>query len=208
MIETDMDELQSAPYPIVLRLQGQRCTVFGSGHEAESKTAALEAAGARVARSESYDPALIEGATLVISAGPDRSQNARIFADCAARGILVNCLDDPPHCRFTFPSIHRQGDLTIAVSTNGTCPALAVRIRETLGRSYGPEYAKFLAICRNVRRQITESIPEFGARRALWYRIVESPAIGLLGQGRDEEAGRSISALIEQAADGKPEAEE
>jgi siroheme synthase (precorrin-2 oxidase/ferrochelatase) len=59
-----------------------------------------------------------------------------------------------------------------------------------------------------VRRRITESIPEFGVRRALWYRIVESPAIGLLGQGRDEEAERALSALIEQAVGDRPEAPE
>jgi siroheme synthase-like protein len=191
-----MDEPSPAPYPVVLRLQGQRCVVFGSGHEAEQKSAGLEQAGAEVIRSHTYDSSLIEGACLVVAAGPNRSENPRIFADCVSRGILINCLDDPPYCRFTFPSIHRQGDLTIAVSTNGACPALAVRIRETLGQSFGPEYATFLAICRSLRQRIKTAIPDFDRRRDLWYRLVESPALDLLRAGNEEEARILAESLI------------
>ena len=195
-------------YPITLSVQGRLCLVLGGNEEAGRKAAQLEAAGARVRRASDYAPELVEGIYLAVLAGQTREVNAEVFALGEARGFLVNCQDDPPRCHFAYPSIHRQGDLTIAVSTNGACPALAVRIRETLGRSYGPEYGKFLAICRSVRRRITASIPEFGVRRALWYRIVESPAIGLLGQGRDEEAERALSALIEQAVSDRPEAPE
>lgn len=199
MIESVMDDRSPTSYPIVLRLEGQRCAVFGSGHEAAQKIADLEQAGATVVRSEDYDPALIEGACVVIAAGPDRSQNPRIFADCKARGILVNCLDDPPHCRFTFPSIHRQGDLTIAVSTNGACPALAVRIRETLGRTYGPEYAAFLEMCRALRDRLKRGVPEFERRKAFWYRLVESPALGLLREGKRAEADALKETLLSEA---------
>ncbi|MBA3974815.1 MAG: hypothetical protein C0504_11435 [Candidatus Solibacter sp.] len=192
-------------YPITLSVEGRLCLVLGGNEEAERKARQLEAAGARVRRAAAYAPGLLDGVFLAVLAGQTREVNAAVFTEGETGGFLVNCLDDPPHCRFTFPSIHRQGDLTIAVSTNGACPALAVRIRETLGRSYGPEYARFLAICRSVRRRIRETIPEFGARRALWYGIVESPAIGLLGQGRDEEAGRAVSSLIEQAAGDRSE---
>ncbi len=200
MIRTDMDEPSPAPYPVVLRLQGQRCVVFGSGHEAEQKIAGLRLAGAEVIRSDKYDPSLIEGACLVVAAGPGRSENARIFADCSARGIFINCIDDPPHCRFTFPSVHRQGDLTIAVSTNGACPALAVRIRETLGRSYGPEYAAFLTICQSLRQRIKRAIPDFDRRRALWYRLVESPALDLLRAGNESEARDLARKLVDEEA--------
>lgn len=189
-------------YPITLSVEGRVCLVVGEGEEAERKAQQLEAAGACVRRAAAYAPGLLDGVFLAVLAGQGREVNARVFAEAESRGVLTNCLDDPPHCHFAFPSIHRQGDLTVAVSTNGACPALAVRIRETLGRSYGPEYAKFLEICRGVRRRITESIPDFARRKALWYRIVESPAIGLLQQGRDEEAGETVRALIEEASGG------
>lgn len=201
MIESVMVETTPAPYPIVLRLQGLRCAVFGSGHEAALKSAALEQAGAIVVRSADYDPALIDGASLVIAAGPGREENPRIFADCTARGIFVNCLDDPPNCRFTFPSVHRQGDLTIAVSTNGACPALAVRIRETLGRAYGPEYSAFLEMCRALRDRLKRVAPEFERRKAFWYRLVDSPALGLLREGKRFEAEAVKESLLSQVVE-------
>lgn len=193
-----MDETSNAGYPVVLRLAGKHCVVFGTGHEAELKAAGLDAAGARVVRSERFDAALLEGAFLVVAAGPDRSENPRIFAECEARGILVNCLDDPPRCRFTYPSVHRQGDLLIAVSTSGACPALAVRLRERFEREFGSEYARFLAMCRDWRPRLADLYPDFGQRKAAWYRIVDSRALALLREGRDAEA----AAEIERAARG------
>lgn len=185
----------SEGYPVVLRLEGKRCVVIGAGQEAEQKAAGLESAGASVVRAERYFPALVEGAFLVVSAGPDRGDNARIFAECEARGILVNCLDDPPCCRFTYPSVHRQGDLIIAVSTSGACPALAVRLRERFEREFGPEYASFLAICRGLRERLAGLFPDFAERKRRWYQIVDSPAIGLLREGREDEARAEIEAL-------------
>lgn len=182
----------SEGYPVVLRLEGKRCVVIGAGHEAEQKAAGLRAAGAAVVLEESYSPALLEGAFLVVAAGPDRGDNARIFAECETRGILVNCLDDPPCCRFTYPSVHRQGDLMIAVSTSGACPALAVRLRERFEREFGPEYASFLAICRGLRERLARICPDFAERKRRWYQIVDSPAIELLRQGREDEAQAEI----------------
>jgi precorrin-2 dehydrogenase / sirohydrochlorin ferrochelatase len=194
-----MEQVSSTGYPVVLRLAGKRCVVFGTGHEAEQKAAGLRAAGAEVVQSAHYDPALIEGAFLVVAAGPDRSENPRIFADCEARGILVNCLDDPPRCRFTYPSVHRQGDLLIAVSTSGACPALAVRLRERFEREFGKEYEWFLEMCRGLRGRLSTLYPDFGARKAAWYRIVDSPALVLWKEGRAAEAEAAVESAIEGA---------
>lgn len=190
----------SEGYPVVLRLEGKRCVVIGVGPEAEQKAAGFHSAGAAVVRAERYRPALLEGAFLVVAAGPDRADNARIFADCEARGILVNCLDDPPRCRFTYPSVHRQGDLIIAVSTSGACPALAVRLRERFEREFGPEYARFLAICRGLRDRLARVFPDFEERRRCWYRMVDSGALDLLRQGREEEARAELESAARPGA--------
>ena len=57
-------------------------------------------------------------------------------------GIWLNAIDQPALCDFITPAIVRRGELTIAISTNGRCPALARQIREDLERQYGPEYAE------------------------------------------------------------------
>lgn len=195
----------SEGYPVVLRLAGKRCVVFGTGHEAEQKAAGLRAAGASVARAAAYDEALLDGAFLVVAAGPDRKDNARIFAACEQRSILVDCLDDPPHCRFTYPSVHRQGGLLIAVSTSGSCPALAVRLRERLEREYGGEYARFLELCRDLRGRLAARFPDFAVRKAVWYRIVDSPALALLRQGRDQDARAAVEEILAEPLAPPPE---
>jgi siroheme synthase-like protein len=136
----------------------------------------------------------LDGCFLVISDLPD---NSLIFRMAEEQGILCNSVDDPSHCRFSFGSLHRQGDLTIAISTNGYAPALAVRLKERLQREVGPEYAEFLRVLKEARPQITARISDFGARRELWYRIVDSEILALLRAGNTDGAQALLRSLID-----------
>ncbi|HEY3443996.1 MAG TPA: bifunctional precorrin-2 dehydrogenase/sirohydrochlorin ferrochelatase [Paludibaculum sp.] len=160
-------------YPIILNLTGARVLVLGEGREAEEKSAALAECGAVVERRPDYEPGTISGYLLVIAASPDRSRNGEIFAEAERLGVLINCIDDPPHCRFTFASIVRRGELLIAISTGGACPALAVRLREQMEREYGPEYEEFLVMARGLREKLAEAVPDFQQRRRVWYAMVD-----------------------------------
>jgi siroheme synthase-like protein len=108
-------------------------------------------------------------------------------------------VDDPEHCRFSFGSVHRRGDLTIAISTNGAAPALAVRLRERLEREIGAEYGELLRMLQDTRSEIGSRIADFGARRALWYRIVDSDVLDKLRLGQREAAERALRQMIEEA---------
>lgn len=186
-------------YPIILSLAGKRCVVVGRGREADEKSDGLRDAGAVVVRSETWHESLLNGAFLVVSAGPDREMNPVIFEACERRGILVCSIDDPASCRYTYPSVHRQGDLIIAISTSGSCPALSVRLRERLQRELGPEYATFLEICRGLRERLSRLVPAFAERKAIWYRIVDSRALDLIRNGKRREAEQTIEELLPPA---------
>jgi precorrin-2 dehydrogenase / sirohydrochlorin ferrochelatase len=204
-------------YPIFLDLSGKKCLVTGEGYEVAGKVRALVAAGAQVTyvnptaedsihelamqsrivwKSREFHPDDLKDCFLVIT---DRGDNNEVFRLAEQRCVLCNAVDDPANCRFTFGSLHRQGDLTIAISTNGQAPAVAVRLKQKLEREIGPEYAALLAMLRVYRPVITKSIPDFGARRDLWYRIVDSSALSLLRRGRIEIAAETICELIDQA---------
>ena len=60
------------------------------------------------------------------------AMNARVAADCRARGVPVNCVDAPALCDFFFPALITAGEVTVAVSTGGASPALAAALREYL----------------------------------------------------------------------------
>ena len=161
-------------YPIIVDLTGKRVLVLGEGREADEKSAALAACGAVVERRLQYEPGSLSGYFLAVGASADRSRNAEIFAEAESLGVLVNCIDDPPHCRFTFASIVRRGELLIAISTGGVCPALAVRLREQFERDLGPEYEEFLILARSLREKLAAAVPDFQRRKAIWYAMVDA----------------------------------
>lgn len=211
-------------YPVFLNLEGRRCLVIGGNAMAAEKAMGLVAAGARVTvlsetvadevaeaallgnlqwLPRTWEPGDLAGYYLVVCAPDDRSINARIHAEAEERGILFNALDDPPHCGFIFASVHRQGDLVMAISTSGVAPALGVRLRRCLGELLGPEYDAFLRMAREYRDAITTQLPAFVPRRDLWYAIVDSEIIPLLKRG-DECAARALFETFLEGAGVQP----
>jgi precorrin-2 dehydrogenase / sirohydrochlorin ferrochelatase len=204
-------------FPVFLDLTGKRCIVTGQGYEVAGKIKALIDAGAEVQyinptalpeieqwaaldlvvwKPRAFEPVDLDGCFLVITDLPD---NAPIFRLAERRGILCNAVDDPEHCRFSFGSVHRQGDLTVAISTNGWAPALAVRLRQWMEREVGPEYGALLALLKEARPIITKQISDFGRRRDLWYRIVDSTVLAKLREGQPDAAAEQVKQFIDEA---------
>lgn len=207
-------------YPVFLDLRGLRCVVVGGGPAVEEKVRALVDAGARVVvvgwettpllqawtdeghvemLGRPYRRGDLEGAWLVIAASADRSVNQAVWEEAEERRIFVNAVDDPPHCRFLAGAVHRQGDLIIAISTSGKAPALAVRLRDQLAATFGPEYAEFLRLAGDVRQEVAQTVPDAAARRALWYRIADSDVLQSLRASDPVGARDRIWALVREA---------
>ena len=51
---------------------------------------------------------------------------------CGQYRIPVNVVDVPRLCSFYFPGLITKGDLTVSISTGGTCPAAAACLRERI----------------------------------------------------------------------------
>jgi precorrin-2 dehydrogenase / sirohydrochlorin ferrochelatase len=204
-------------YPIFLDLAAKKCLVTGEGYEVPQKLQALVDASANVVyvnpradpklealvdaglirwEKRDFEPQDLDGCFLVIT---DREDNSDIFRLAEEQRILCNAVDDPPNCRFSFGSVHRQGDLTIAISTNGWAPAVAVRLREKLEREVGPEYGALLGILKAVRPEITSRVTDFSARRELWYRIVDSDVLELLRNDQLKPATAKVRQMVEDA---------
>lgn len=204
-------------YPIFLDLTDKKCVVTGEGFEVAAKVhglldaaanvwyinpravpeiEALSATGAIRWEAREFSPDDLDGCFLVITCGP---RNAEIFRMAEARNVLCNAVDDPTNCRYSYGSIHRSGDLTIGISTNGTAPALAVRLKQKLQREIGPEYGELLEELRRLRPEITKGISDFKKRKRLWYEIADSEALNLLRKGQREAALELVQHLIARA---------
>lgn len=205
-------------YPIYLDLTGKRCLVTGEGEEVAAKVAALVDASAEVIyvnreavpeirqfvdeakvqwMQRDFEPGDLQGCFMVITCRPE---NAEIFQMAEERGMLCNAVDDPKNCRFSHGSIHRQGDLTIGISTNGTAPAIAVRIKEMLRREVGPEYQQLMELIKRIRPQINVRVTSAAKRKTLLYRIVDSEVLSLFRSGDSDAASTLVQTLIDEAA--------
>jgi siroheme synthase-like protein len=204
-------------YPVYIQLQGQPCVVIGGGTIAEGKVEGLLAAQANVtvispaitARlhdlvgekrisylAREYQTGDLTGAFLVNCATDRTEINHAVWQEATANRQLVNVVDDTPRCNFIAPSILRKGDLTIAISTSGKAPALAVRLKERFQRELGSEYARFLELAGELREPLAQHIPDFETRKALWYEIVDSEILGALADGDETLAREIISRIV------------
>ncbi len=209
-------------YSVYLNLQGRRCVVIGGGAVAEGKIKGLLEAEAAVTLvsprltpglktlvdegqiahlRRSYQTGDLAGAFLVISVANDGRVKEQVWQEAIARGILINSVDDAPHCTFIAPAILRRGNLTIAISTGGRAPALAVRLRDKLACLIGDEYARFLELAGALRGRLLAHYPDFEQRRALWYQLVDSEVLDLLRQDNEAAARRRIGEILNVAAD-------
>jgi len=84
------------------------------------------------------------GFRLIVTATGNSVVDQQIFDEAEASGIWVNSADDPARCSFILPAIHRQGPISIAVSTGGASPAMASWLRAEIASLVGPEFAELV----------------------------------------------------------------
>jgi precorrin-2 dehydrogenase/sirohydrochlorin ferrochelatase len=126
---------------------------------------AIEAFDGVIVERRAFEPADLDGKLFAIAATNDADLNHRIYELGRARGMMVNCVDDPDWCDFLYPSILRRGDLAISVSTGGSSPALARLLREGLETRFSADFGQRLDLARRMRREARRRVGCPGARR-------------------------------------------
>jgi len=210
-------------FPVGLVVRGQPCLVVGGGRVAARKIGALLAAGAAVtvvapeaheavrALAEGGDLEAIDdhpldlqlrpyrageaaGYRLVLAATGDPAVDVEVHRDAEAAGVWVNSADDPDHCSALLPAVHRDGPVTVTVSTGGASPAMASwlrdRIAEWLGLGLG-ELAALLAEGRETLREQGRSTAQVD-----WRALLEGPLPDLVRAGRIDEARQLLGEAI------------
>jgi precorrin-2 dehydrogenase/sirohydrochlorin ferrochelatase len=190
-------------FPIFLKLTGRRCLVVGAGNLAESKIESLQAAHAMVtviapeASSRILDMAAAGEVVyhqrafaagdvadpsakyfLVVTATDVPAVNRAVYLEAVANDILCNAVDDPPFCDFYFPSVVRRGDLQIAISTAGSSPALAQRLRKEINAQLPLDAGDWLTDLGNLRREVTQMEPLNEERKWLLHQLAQREVCG------------------------------
>lgn len=137
-------------YPIFIKLQNKACVVIGGGSVAYRKIQVLLDAGAHITLispdvsdkmnqviqnekikylNRNFQSGDLAHAFLVIAATDDSEVNKQIWQEANENNVLVNVVDVPDLCNFYVPSVVRDGDLALAISTNGKAPYLSKMLR-------------------------------------------------------------------------------
>ena len=184
-------------FPISLKLQQQPCLIVGGGHIAYRKALLLAKAGAKIdVLAPEIDDSLLQlvqqsqgqyvqdvfsSSTalrhyrLVIAATDNNRVNQQVFAACEAENVLVNSVDDPPHCRFMVPAIIDRSPLVISVASNGTSPVLSRQIRTQLESSIPHGMGKLAEFSGQWRAAVKQKIVNPEERRIFWEELYASP---------------------------------
>lgn len=203
-------------YPVNLRLGGRPVLVVGAGRVAARKVAGLLDAGGvvtvvapeigavveRLAAADriaverrAYRPGEATAYRLVITATGDVDVDGAVWADADAAGVWVNSADDPERCSFILPAIHRDGSVSVAVSSGGASPALASWLRNRIAAEFGDGLGALAFLLGEARREVhasgcsTESVD--------WRSLLDGPLPELVAEGELVEARRLIEAVID-----------
>jgi precorrin-2 dehydrogenase len=202
-------------FSVLLDLTGRRCLMVGGGTVAERRIIGLLDAGAQVTvispqvtptlaalaaegrislQSRHYLAGDLAGLDLAFVATAAREVNLAVAREARERGVWVNAADDPAHCTFILPALVRRGDLTVAVATGGTSPALSRAIREELETYLTAEYATLAALAAEARREVRSAgrvVTADAWRRALGPEVRRI----IVEQGRDAAKQRLLELL-------------
>jgi siroheme synthase-like protein len=189
--------------------------MIGGGLVAERRVAGLVTAGAhisvispRVTRAlaalaaegridhepRAYREGDLAGADLAFVATDAGEVNAAVAREARERGLWINAADDPARCTFILPALVRRGDLTVAVATGGSSPALARAIREELETYLTDDYATLASIAAEARRELRAAgrpVTAEAWRRALGPEVRRL----ILERGRDDAKHRLLELL-------------
>jgi siroheme synthase-like protein len=220
-------------YPVYLDVQGRHCVVVGAGVIAERKVEQLLSSDAKVTFvspeatdairgwttegrvtwvKRAYQPGDLAGTFLAIAATDDESVNRQVHAEAEAERVLLNVVDVPPLCSFIAPAVVERGKVTVAISTAGSSPALARRLREMMEGSRpvncpsGEQancrclaWADAADLLAEVRMELRTGNHKVDPEA--WQEAMDDDLLALVEQGAHEQARKRLLHTLLRAAD-------
>jgi precorrin-2 dehydrogenase/sirohydrochlorin ferrochelatase len=192
------------PYALFVTLEKRVCLVVGGGSVAERKIRGLLPCGAVVRLvaedltpwlqtqcdegalslvGRAYSQDCLQDVDLVFAATSNLALNRLIAVDAAGRRLWCNMATEPELGTFIVPSRLQRGPLTIAISTGGSSPAVAVLIRQKLEREFGEEWIVLLQVMALLRAAIQARGLDSLENQAIYREIADLPLLQWIQRG-------------------------
>ena len=196
-------------YPVSLDVTNRPCLVVGAGPVAARKARALVECGAIVTvvapslgkdmedlepllhalERRPYRPGDASAFRLVVTATGRPDVDGAVYGDAEAAGVWVNSADDPARCSFILPAVHRDGAVTVSVSTGGLSPALASWLRDRIADQWDGEIGTLALLLGEARERLRAAgLP---SNSVDWATLLDGPLPELVRSG-DLDAAREI----------------
>jgi precorrin-2 dehydrogenase/sirohydrochlorin ferrochelatase len=217
------DILQRVYYPLFIDLREKEVIVVGGGDVAERKVKGLldtqaiikvispevtdrlerwatEGLIDHVARA--FAPGDLDSAWLVIAATDDPAVQEAVYREASAHRNFCNVVDQPDLCSFIVPSTVRRGDLCLAISTGGKCPALARHLRREIEKEVDPVYGIYVSLLGALRQSIRRSHPDPETRKELCRSLADPKILAWIrGNNWDRLEEWAVSLCGREASD-------
>lgn len=135
--------------PISIDISNQKILIIGGGQSALKKIKILQRSNATVevvaekiieevrqagvvCHQKSYEKTDLKGYLMLYSCTNNEELDKIIAEDGKAAGVLVNIHDKPELCQFVSPAIYRDGNISVAVSSNAENVHEAIRLRNLI----------------------------------------------------------------------------
>jgi uroporphyrin-III C-methyltransferase/precorrin-2 dehydrogenase/sirohydrochlorin ferrochelatase len=208
-------------FPAFFDLSAQKVLIVGGGEVALRKLVQLMRSGAKVTvvacevlpelreraaagkislAVREFVPSDLDGARLVIVATSRRAVNRWIASLSEARGIPVNVVDDREASRFIVPAIIDRDPVLVAISTGGTSPVLARRLRERLEALIPKRLGELSLWLQALRRTARWRLRDTSARRRYFEHIVDGAAARRFVAGDTHGAESLAQQLLAQSS--------
>lgn len=187
-------------YPMMVKMEGKKCVVFGGGDVALRKCAEVLKCGAQISvHAKTFSDSLIhsdedlrlvetdllgvdghvdlkgieealKGCFLCFTCTDDRALNQAIADYCHEAGIWVNVSDAHGDSSFIVPSIRRKGDIVLSVYSSEN-PAASRFIADQLQATIHQAFLDFTAHTREIRQRLKLEGVACSIRQSVMKRI-------------------------------------
>ena len=183
-----------AYFPFFVDIENQKCLIAGGGMVALRKVEVLLPYGPAITVvSPEFAPELKElaeqsgvllkerdfrmedlnGADFVVAATDDPVLNRQISLSCRKNRIPVNVVDVKEEFSFIFPSIVREDDVVIGISSGGKSPTVTQDLKQKI-RGVIPEgYGRLVRQLGEYRDFVKIRVPDLSQRTVIFKRMVD-----------------------------------
>lgn len=148
-----------------------------------------------------FEDADLDGKNLVFIATDDPAVNQHVHDLGHSQGKLVNVVDNTPLCKFITPSIVDRSPIIIAMSSGGVAPVLLRYLRQKLESVVPANISRLGAFSEKFRDTVKHALSSVTQRRYFWEDVLDGDIAEDVQQGREQQAGEKLHALLEAYVD-------